>query len=88
MFRFRSNGMVIRYLLSWTFDRVGDLPDQGRPAAAQLSRLTEVGPRLIEVGPICSSVSLKLAHRLTAQGERPRLDSQSLRTRVGELAAG
>jgi len=28
-----------------------------------LSRLTEVGPRLIEVGPICSSVSLKLAHR-------------------------
>jgi hypothetical protein len=22
MFRFRSNGMVIRYLLSWTFDRL------------------------------------------------------------------
>jgi hypothetical protein len=22
MFRFHSNGMVIRYLLSWTFDRL------------------------------------------------------------------
>ena len=53
-----------------------------------LSRLTEVGPRLIEVGPIYSSVSLKLAHRLTAQVERPRLDSQRWRARVGELATG
>ena len=52
-----------------------------------MSRLTEPGPRLIEVGPIRSSVSLKLAHRLTAQVERLRVDNQRLRERVGELAA-
>jgi hypothetical protein len=30
MFRFRSNGMVIRYLLSWTFDRLS-VPLMFRP---------------------------------------------------------
>jgi len=42
----------------------------------------------IEVGPIHSSVSLKLAHRLATQVERLRVDSQRLRTRVHELALG
>jgi hypothetical protein len=38
-------------------------PRTRSPGVVELSRLTEVGPRLIEVGPIHSSVSLKLAHR-------------------------
>jgi hypothetical protein len=36
MFRFRSNGMVIRYLLSWTFDpspRSADVPS--RPGSSR-----------------------------------------------------
>jgi hypothetical protein len=52
-----------------------------------LSRLSESGPRLVEVGPIRSSVSLKLAHQLAAQVERLQVDNQRLRTHVGELAA-
>jgi hypothetical protein len=51
------------------WDRIQGSAVQSPPDAARLSRLNEPGPRLIEVGPIRSSVSLKLARRGVAAVE-------------------